>query len=739
LKKLINKIFIIPFLFIIFGIITFSIFYFFFVDDVTKKEFRKANEWILNNEKRLLKSSLDSIVDGAIEIRSAGYETTEKILKEFLKVYKKEYIEFKDENFFKKHSTQNIFIYELSSNGIYPIIHQTFEKVGGKKYLITIFNNKEFLSVEENLNNVKIGVAFKKDVIEKLIKNEIIEYISKINKKYPESHVAIGKIYNWHIKNGAFGEIFLDPVTKKRKILTLNDEYYKFVYNCLKIKDECFVVFKMTNPNTNHCEKMLAYIKMYRPYNWFFVKGFYYSQILGEIENIQEDIIKDVTELFIGTLILLFVFTTISFFIAYQISKRVMQKVIENYEKLKQKYEKSQNELINRYYTDTLTNLPNRNKLVEDIKEHNSLILLDIDDFSDLNDIYGFEFGDKVLNHVKDFLKKKFQNVYRIGSDTFAILLKREVTEKDLKELLNEQIKFNDIKINFTVGASNSNDKLLETAESALKVTLTDSSTKYKLYDDSFIHQRKENLEKLQIIYSILEKKAIIPYYHCIVDKNANVVKYEALMRIDNNGKILSPFFFLDLIKEAKLYPHFSAIMIEKVFNDLNEINKPVSINLSFEDIANKDLRDKIFSLLEKKDKDKVVIFEILESESIKDIELVVDFIEKVKKLGVKIAIDDFGTGYSNFVNVLQLHPDIVKIDQTLVKNINEEKFREIIRLITEFAHRFGIVTTAEFVSSKEIFEELLKLNIDEFQGFYFCEPKPLNEIKEKFENNHKN
>jgi len=222
-----------------------------------------------------------------------------------------------------------------------------------------------------------------------------------------------------------------------------------------------------------------------------------------------------------------------------------------------------------------------------------------------------------------------------------------------------------------------------------------------------------------------------VPFYQCIVDRDEKVIKYEALMRINDNGKILSPFYFLDLIKEAKLYPLFSAMMIERVFEDLNRLNKPVAINLSFEDIANGELRNKILKLLDSKDKDKIVIFEILESESIKDFDLVVDFIKKVKEKGGKISIDDFGTGYSNFVNVLQLYPDYVKIDQSLIRNLDNEKYREIVRLITEFAHRFNILTTAEFVSDRKIFEELLKIGIDEFQGFYFCEPKPIDELKE--------
>jgi len=729
LKKLVNRIFIIPILFFIFGIVAFSIFYFFFVDDVSKKEFHKVNNGIIQNEKKILKSSLDSVVDGVSEIRSAGYITIENLLKEFLSVYKKEYSlnNQNQKDFFIKHSSDDVFLYLISQKMVHPGFYQKFITIGKNKYLTTIYKNKQYLSVETKNGDGLIGLAFSMDVIEKLIKNEIIDYIKDINEKYPESFILIGKINNW-FSHGK-GEIIYNPLANKNLKIDPNNENFKKIVNCLKTKDSCFILFDLNDSGKK--DKLLAYVKVYRPYNWFFLKGVYYSQILGEIENIQEDIVEDATEIFIGTTIALFVITFINFIISLKLSRKIMQQVLQSYDKLKNNYENSKNELIRRYYYDTLTDLPNMNKLIEDIKNKKSLILLDIDDFSDINDIYGFDFGDEVLKEVKKSLTKKFTNVYRIGSDTFAILMDKEVNEKDLLDLLNHPIKYKNIKINFTIGASNSKEKLLETAESALKVTLKDSTTKYKLYDENITNIQKEKLEKLQIIYKILEKKAVIPYYQCIVDRDQKVIKYEALMRINDNGKILSPFYFLDLIKEAKLYPYFSAIMIEKVFNDLEKLNKPVALNLSFEDIANKELREKLLKLLDSKPKDKVVIFEILESESIKDFDLVVSFIQKVKQKGGKISIDDFGTGYSNFVNVLQLYPDYVKIDQSLIKNIEDEKYKEIVKLITEFAHRFSILTTAEFVFNKEIFEKLLELGVDEFQGFYFCEPKPIDELKD--------
>jgi len=96
-----------------------------------------------------------------------------------------------------------------------------------------------------------------------------------------------------------------------------------------------------------------------------------------------------------------------------------------------------------------------------------------------------------------------------------------------------------------------------------------------------------------------------------------------------------------------------------------------------------------------------------------------------IKSFGAKIAIDDFGSGYSNFAHLLKLNPEYIKIDGSLIKNIDKDKNSlVIVKTINDFAHALGIQTVAEYVHSKEVFEVLTELGIDEFQGYYFSEPK---------------
>ena len=118
------------------------------------------------------------------------------------------------------------------------------------------------------------------------------------------------------------------------------------------------------------------------------------------------------------------------------------------------------------------------------------------------------------------------------------------------------------------------------------------------------------------------------------------------------------------------------------------------------------------------------LVFEILESENLSDYDFLEEFVLKYKKLGVKIAIDDFGSGYSNFIRIIRLKPDYLKIDGSLIKNIDKDNNSyEIVKSIIAFSKTLNIRTIAEYVHSEEIFNLLLELGVDEFQGYYFGKP----------------
>ena len=122
---------------------------------------------------------------------------------------------------------------------------------------------------------------------------------------------------------------------------------------------------------------------------------------------------------------------------------------------------------------------------------------------------------------------------------------------------------------------------------------------------------------------------------------------------------------------------------------------------------------------------------EITESEGVENIEELVSFIKIVKNLGVKIAIDDFGTGYSNFSYLVKLQADFIKLDGSIIADINKSlSAKAVVEAIVFFAKKVGIKTVAEFVSTKEIFKTCKELEIDYFQGYLFDEPKNIKDIR---------
>ena len=181
---------------------------------------------------------------------------------------------------------------------------------------------------------------------------------------------------------------------------------------------------------------------------------------------------------------------------------------------------------------------------------------------------------------------------------------------------------------------------------------------------------------------------------------------------------------FLDAIKRTKYYTELTKVMITKSFEKFKATDTNFSINLSFEDISNKHLVNFLQDKIKQTNMAHQLILEILESESIDNFKLVKSFTESMQNLGVRISIDDFGSGYSNFSHILELNPDIIKIDGSLIKNIHEDrKSFIIVKTIISFAKELGIDTVVEFVHNKEVLEKTKELDVTGYQGYFIAEP----------------
>ena len=231
---------------------------------------------------------------------------------------------------------------------------------------------------------------------------------------------------------------------------------------------------------------------------------------------------------------------------------------------------------------------------------------------------------------------------------------------------------------------------------------------------------------------AISSYKIISHFQPIINNKTLESEKYESLVRlIDKEGNIVSPYHFLDIAKEGKYYHEITSIVLRNSFRALFNSNINISINLSALDMEDEKTKNEFFTLLEKyKTETHRVTIEIVEDERIENTKSVQAFIQAIKKKGVKIALDDFGKGLSNFTRIQYYQPDYIKIDGSLIKNIEHDQFsKNLVETIVYFAKKQNIKTVAEFVENENIYNILKALGVDYSQGHYFAKAGLLEEF----------
>lgn len=398
--------------------------------------------------------------------------------------------------------------------------------------------------------------------------------------------------------------------------------------------------------------------------------------------------------------------------------------------------------------TDIMSQKKQLNDLVDSIDEP-IIILFKIDRFEDIEKFYGHELSLKIEKEFGDnFLKAlpksfSFNKFFILGDGEYALIKNQNdcnLTKKELKhELIDiqEKIKENPLEItaidydlNVIISLAYGHNSY-ENAKYGLKKLLQDKQD-FILADDLIENEKEEaqsNLQKLKIIKKALDSSNITTYYQAIIsNRTQKIEKYETLARLINEeNKVLTPFHFLDTSKKSKYYSEITSTIIDQAFETLVQTDKSITINLSVIDLEKQSTRKKIFQLLKIHAKDAHrLVFELLEDEDIKDFSLVKSFIQKVKGFGVKIAIDDFGSGYSNFERLLDYKPDILKIDGSLIKNIENDPFSlNVVETIVSFAKKQNIKTVGEFVENENIFNILKDIGVDYSQGYYFAKPEP--------------
>ncbi len=411
-----------------------------------------------------------------------------------------------------------------------------------------------------------------------------------------------------------------------------------------------------------------------------------------------------------------------------------------------------QKKLIEEQFIDELTLLPNRQKLLKDLKDSKiqKIAMININSFRDINNFYGFEAGDLVLKKFSQILLDKIStninlDLYRVANDVFAICTKNKDNLEEIRDICTNIIEYfslhpilinnNSFYLSISIGvARNCKDSavqnnLLSKAEYALRIAKKrDISILFLDENIELYNKLKENKKLIEELKNALISNNLLIYGQKLINNISKKEKYEILMRVKlEDGSILTPYSFLKEAKKAKLYLGMTRMLVKKACEYFKGKDIDFNLNLTLEDIKDQYTMDFIVNAMEKTNTAKQITFEIVESEGIESFTEVSNFIKKAKKLGCKIAIDDFGTGYSNFEYIIKLDVDYIKIDGSLIKNINTDNNLYLtVQTIVGFAKALKIKTVAEFVHNEEVLNCVKNLDIDYSQGFFIDEPKEL-------------
>ncbi|WP_029523082.1 bifunctional diguanylate cyclase/phosphodiesterase [Persephonella sp. KM09-Lau-8] len=411
-------------------------------------------------------------------------------------------------------------------------------------------------------------------------------------------------------------------------------------------------------------------------------------------------------------------------------------------------------ENVKKMYIDPLTGAYNRLYLYENIeklkKGFYTTFVIDIDHFKKINDSFGHEAGDHVLKEVTERIKSCIREddiLIRYGGEEFLLFAKINPYSENYKynvlnlatriktEICKRVITYENISMKVTVSigiapyAEKSIEEAIKMADMALYKAKKNGRNKIEIYSGPL----EVNHEEIYIIKEAIDNNNIVCWYQPIVNlKTGEVLKYEALVRlISKDGKIIYPYQFLNTIRRTYVHIDLTKKVIEYNAKVLKE--NPwmgISMNLSALDVYDDNIIEHMENVLDKELASRLTI-ELLESEDIDDYPSFKEKIEYIKGIGCKISIDDFGSGYSNFSHLVELAPDYLKIDGSIIKDIDTNyRSLAIVKAIKSFADDTGIKVIAEYIHSESVLRKVLQLGIIYGQGYYLRKPQPVEKRK---------
>ena len=423
---------------------------------------------------------------------------------------------------------------------------------------------------------------------------------------------------------------------------------------------------------------------------------------------------------------------------------------------------KAQEQALYQASHDFLTALPNRKSMLKKLQEENSrasrhnflnaFLFIDLDGFKQVNDTFGHIIGDQLLIEVGERLQSAVREedyVSRISGDEFSVMLldlhKNEakavhdtnyITEKILTALSKPFfLDKHTVSISASIGvkifpdSNKDTNQIIQDADTVMYTAKENGKNKFVFFSKEIEKRQTEKFHLEEEIKQAFEKEEFVFHLQAKVDVISNkITGAELLVRWQHPSRgILSPYHFLDVVKEMNVSHKFTFMALENAckFIQVNQniFRGTLSININSYELSSQHSINQIKEIITSHKIDASYIeLEILEDDLIKDFDIIIKNINELQELGITFSMDDFETGYSSIGYLQKLPVQTLKIDRTFMHNLELNNNRELVKTVVDMANLFELKTVIEGVETKEQLDFIKELGASQYQGFYFSQ-----------------
>ena len=418
-------------------------------------------------------------------------------------------------------------------------------------------------------------------------------------------------------------------------------------------------------------------------------------------------------------------------------------------------------------YIDNVTGLRSLYGFFDDLKsvfwkhEKSAVLLLGVSNFSNINDIYGYTYGNTVLRSLANLIQSCFSNcgsVYRMDGTKFAVIshvldadgmieVYKEIQETVMHDYFVEDERIS-LSLNAGIVVTDNFDITTETVYCCLKYAYLESKTKKLgeavVFKDSLSNDSRRYIEKLNVIRnSVAENcKGFFLCYQPIMDAETEELKgMEALIRwkSDDYGTV-PPIQFIPVLEQDTIFPELGKWILRQAMEDGKLLLQKypdfiMNVNLSYAQLEKSSFVSEVLQILEETGfPPKNLCLEITERCRILDMSLLKNMFKAFRDNGIRLALDDFGTGFSSLGLLREIPVDTVKIDREYVKDVEKSKSdQNTVQFISNLAESFEAEVCVEGVETAEMRDFLMKYHVSSLQGYYYSKPIPMDEFIQKY------